>query len=181
MMGGDMTPEFSRPFRVDRLSAHPVNESIEATAEERVRLASRLKLVALDHLSGDVRFSRDATTGLVRVQARFVADVVQFCVVTLEAFPTHVEESFTVDFSDADDPAFTSADGAEIIVDMDHEPPEPIEHGMIDMGELIAQYLSLELDPYPRSPGVSLEEVWTDSDAPALSPFAVLEGLKLRN
>jgi hypothetical protein len=97
-------------------------------------------------------------------------------VVTLEPFPSHVEDSFAVDFGDA---AETEAD--EIDVDMDQDPPEPIVGGVIDIGELTAQYLSLALDPYPRSPGVAMEEVWSDADPGALSPFAVLEGLKLRN
>jgi hypothetical protein len=33
------------------------------------------------------------------------------------------------------------------------EDPEPVIDGKIDAGELVAQYLSLAIDPYPRLEG----------------------------
>ncbi len=64
--------------------------------------------------------------------------------------------------------------------DEDDEWPEPIVEGRIDIGEAVAQQLALALDPYPRKPGISLEDVIGNAaagdDRPA-SPFAVLAGL----
>jgi uncharacterized metal-binding protein YceD (DUF177 family) len=168
-------PEFSRPFVVDRLGATPIHETLGANARERAALAVRMGLVSLDQLSASVTIER-ALSGLIHVKGRLEADIVQTCVVTLAAFPSHVEDSFALDFgNDLGD----SAD--EINVDIDYDPPEPIEDGVIDIGELVAQYLALALDPHPRAPGATLETVWSESDAHELSPFAILKNLKTSN
>src|SRR5690606_22661187 len=90
---------------------------------------------------------------VIRVLGEFSADVVQTCVVTLEPVPSHISGSFETFFSeDGVDP--------DSEVDFDHDNdedlPELIENGKIDVGELVSQYLSLELDPFPRLPGASL-------------------------
>jgi len=54
---------------------------------------------------------------------------------------------------------------------------EPVEDGIVDIGEAVAQQLSLVLDPFPRAAGVAAPE-----DAPggpaAASPFAALSRWK---
>jgi hypothetical protein len=166
-------PEFSRPFPVDRLGAAALTETIKATPDECDALAKRLRLRAVKQLTATLRFEWQPG-GLIQVNGRLQADVVQTCVITLVDFPSHVEDGFTVDFGDA--PA--GIDGGEMSLDLDHDPPEPIEAGAIDAGELVAQYLSLALDAHPRAPGASLDEGQPNSDASALSPFAVLRQLK---
>ena len=167
--------EFSRPFPADRLGSTPQTEVLTASAGECSALATRLGIVAVEQLSASVRLER-TLGGLIHVAGRLEADVVQTCVVTLTDFASHVEDSFAVDFGDA--PA--EAD-SELVLDPDYDPPEPIEGGVIDIGELVAQYLALALDPHPRSPGASLDSVWVDSDAEERSPFAVLKSLKTPN
>jgi uncharacterized metal-binding protein YceD (DUF177 family) len=168
-------PEFSRPFVIDRLGSSSIVELLDATADERAALAVRLGLVSLDQLSASVSIER-LLSGLIHVSGRLEADVVQTCVVTLEAFPSHVEDSFALDFGN--DPGES---GDEINVDIDYDPPEPIENGIIDIGELVTQYLALALDPHPRAPGATLEGRWSDADAMERSPFAILKNLKTSN
>lgn len=165
-------PEFSRPFAVDRVGAAPLTETINATPAEREALARRLKLRALNALSAVLRLER-LPGGLIHVAGRLEAEVVQTCVVTLVDFPSHVEDGFDVDFGDA-----PAEFGEEISLDPDYDPPEPIEGGAIDLGELTAQYLSLALDPYPRAPGATLDAALADPDADSRSPFSVLKKLK---
>jgi uncharacterized metal-binding protein YceD (DUF177 family) len=168
-------PEFSRPFVADRLGAHPLTETLLATPAECAALATRMRLVSLGQLSATVTLER-ALSGLIHVAGRLEADVVQTCVVTLVAFPSHVEDSFALDFGNAE-----AEHGDEIEVDVDYDPPEPIEDGIIDLGELVAQYLALALDPYPRAPGATLDPEWTGADAAEMSPFAILKNLKSTN
>ena len=168
-------PEFPRPFVVDRLGAAPIHETLGANAAERAALATRMGLVALDQLSASVTIER-ALSGLIHVKGRLEADIVQTCVVTLSPFPSHVEDSFALDFGIAEAVA-----GDEIDVDLDYDPHEPIEDGVIDIGELVAQYLALALDPHPRSPDATLETIWSESDPRPLSPFAILKNLKTSN
>ena len=50
---------------------------------------------------------------------------------------------------------------------------------LIDLGEVVAQYLSLEIDPYPRPPGVSLAAQLQASGQPKKdNPFQALAALK---
>ncbi|MDB5394584.1 MAG: hypothetical protein JWM91_2090 [Rhodospirillales bacterium] len=168
-------PEFSRPFVVDRLGSTAITETLDANAAERAALALRMDLVSLDQLSARVTLER-AVSGLIHVTGRFEADIIQTCVVTLAAFPSHVEDSFALDFGDA-----PGDSGDEINVDIDCDPPEPLEDGVIDIGELVAQYLALALDPHPRAPGATLETVWSNSNAGERSPFAILKNLKTSN
>lgn len=167
--------EFSRPFAVDRLGRTAVTETLLASPAERAALAKRLGLVELGQLSATVTLEH-TLGGLIHVAGRFAADIVQTCVVSLATFPSHVEDSFTVDFGNA-----PAEFGDEIEVDPDYDPPEPIEDGVIDLGELVAQYLALALDPHPRAPGATLDPVWSDADTADTSPFAILKNLKTTN
>ncbi|HCS23533.1 MAG TPA: metal-binding protein, partial [Rhodospirillaceae bacterium] len=64
-------------------------------------------------------------------------------------------------------------------LDDDLDAAEMVHNGMIDLGEVVAQYLSLELDPYPRAPGVSLAAQMQASGQPKkANPFQALEALK---
>jgi uncharacterized metal-binding protein YceD (DUF177 family) len=168
-------PEFSRPFTVDRLGQTVVTETLLAGPAECAALAKRLGLVELTQLSAVVALER-TLGGLIHVGGRLEADVVQNCVVTLVDFPSHVEDSFALDFGNA-----PVEFGDEIELDPDYDPPEPIEGGVIDLGELVTQYLALALDPHPRAPGATLDPVWGASDAAEASPFAVLKNLKTAN
>ena len=41
---------------------------------------------------------------------------------------------------------------------MDDEETEAIVGGIIDLGELVSQHLGINLDPYPRKPGLAFVE-----------------------
>jgi uncharacterized metal-binding protein YceD (DUF177 family) len=165
-------PEFSRPFAADRLGRAAVTETLVASPAERAVLAERLGLVELVQLSATVTLER-ALGGLIHAAGRFEADIVQTCVVSLVDFPSHVEDSFALDFGNA--PAEL---GSEIELDPDYDPPEPIEGGIIDLGELVTQYLALSLEPHPRAPGAALDPAFSNADPADMSPFAVLKNLK---
>ena len=76
---------FSRPFPVERLGTAAIVETIEANEAERAALARRLGLVAIDRLTASVRLHAEFGRDLIRVTGRLEADVVQTCVVTLDA------------------------------------------------------------------------------------------------
>ena len=152
-------PEFSRPFAADRLGQAAVTETLLAGPAECTALAKRLRVVEVTQFSTVVTLER-TLGGLIHVSGRLEADVVQTCVVTLADFPSHVEDSFALDFGNA-----PAEFGDEIEVDPDYDPPEPIEDGVIDLGELATQYLALALDPHPRAPGAALDPAWGAADS----------------
>ena len=61
---------------------------------------------------------------------------------------------------------------------MEVDLPEPLPEGALDLGETVAQQLSLGLDPYPRAPGSELDSRWRGETGPPQGPFAGLAALK---
>lgn len=167
--------EFSRPVAVDRLGHDERRYEIEANADERAALAVRYGIVAVDAFRADIRLRRLAG-GRVLLDGRFSADVVQTCVVSLEPVPAHVEEDFSLTYADE-----RTEDGAEVVVALaEADPPEPIEDGIIDLGEAAAEHLALALDPFPRAPDVvfRVEDGPEPEPPPKANPFAALSALK---
>ncbi len=136
-------PEFSRPIDVALLGAAEAHYDIAATEAERLALSKRFDLVSLDRFDAHVTLRRVAG-GMIRLSASLAADLVQADVATLEPLPGHVEDDFTLLFGAGVDDGSTIDPNAELV--------EPLDDGHIDIGEAVAQQLSLAIDPYPRAP-----------------------------
>jgi uncharacterized metal-binding protein YceD (DUF177 family) len=170
-------PEFSRLIAIDGIVPDKLRkESIVASEEECAALARRFGIRSLSDFSADLSIRRVPGGTAVSIEGAFRANVVQACVVSLLDVHTHLEGSFDTYFTeDADqvreEIAFT--------LDDDLDAAEMVHNGMVDLGEVVAQYLSLELPPYPRAPGVSLAAQLHESGAVKKNnPFQVLEALK---
>jgi uncharacterized metal-binding protein YceD (DUF177 family) len=167
------SPEFSRLVPLPRRDGGEMVYPIAANAEERLLLARRLDLVALDGLTAEVRLSHDAAG--IRLAARLAADVVQLCGVMLEPFPSRIEDDFVLLYRDEAP--------EEDLLDALAEDYEILDGTEIDVGEAVAQQLSLALDPFPRAPGAEIAGVAADlpgeaevEETPA-GPFAALARL----
>lgn len=190
-LGHGVPSEFSRLVRADAVHRKEMVETIEATAEERIRLAERLGLVAIDRLVATVKLKSARGGQMVRITGSLEASVVQSCVVTLEPVPAEVNDRFAALFAPE---SLIPEEDEEIDIDPNADEddfPEPMTNGRINIGELVTQHLSLALDPYPRVQGVEfsgfadaedeeivVEEVETPERP---NPFAALERLKPRN
>ena len=77
------------------------------------------------------------------------AEVVQRCIITLDPFP--VELVFPL-------ARFFIAEGArhDHVEELEGDEPDIVNRGAIDLGELAAEELALNLDPYPRKPGAEM-------------------------
>jgi len=164
-------PEFSRPIEVARLRRDEQSFEIAANKAERAALAKRFDLMALDSLTAVVRLGQ-IPGGLFRLTAELDADVTQACVVSLAPVQSWVEEGFTVLYGGGGEAQEVNLDGAA-------ETIEPIENGVIDIGEAVAQQLSLGLDPFPHAPGAAAPVPAGDAKPP--SPFEALATLKKQN
>lgn len=168
--------EFSRPFNTERLQMDVRTENISANESELAALKSRFGLQDLTALAAQVRLQRmPDEPAVVMVTGRVTGAAVQRCVATLEPVPENVAEDFETLFAP---PAYVDRwlkDHGEDDLDA----PEPLDNGYLDLGELVAQYFSLALNPYPRkadAPYHDEETVAESSDNP--NPFAVLAVLK---
>jgi uncharacterized metal-binding protein YceD (DUF177 family) len=170
-------PEFSRLVEIDQIGPEGVEVEIAAESAEREALARRFGLVDIGHLAATARV-KPISRRLFRVHVSFEAEVVQTCVVSLEPCPTRLAQSFSASFGDGGPGLSALVTG----LDAD-EQPEPIEDGVIDIGETVAQYLALALDPYPRKPGASVPEEYGEHEGNGVGPsgnkpFAGLGSLK---
>jgi uncharacterized metal-binding protein YceD (DUF177 family) len=171
--------EFSRPVSTAKLSAAPATYRIQANKAERAALARRLGLVSLDRLEAEVQLHRAG--GDCHLSATLSAELVQSCVVSLDPVPAAVEESFTlcfrpgIDEDEADRLALENPED-EII--------EPLMGEAIDIGEAVAQQLSVAMDSYPRAASVQLAEAGiafgetADEPSESRNPFGALAALK---
>lgn len=158
---------FSRPVRVDTLPREGRDEAVEANAKEREALAKLNRLVDLADLSATYRLTPGAQ-GRVRVEGTLRAHATQSCVVTLEPVEETIEAAIDLVFA----PMPEGGDSATTPDDEDE--PDPLVDGKIDLGALAAEFLALNLDPYPRKPGAVFEP--HVEDAAETSPFAPLKG-----
>lgn len=164
-------PEFSRLIAIEGITPDKTRaEEIEATEEECAALAQRFDLRGLSGLKARLGIRRVAGGEVVQITGSFEAEVVQACVVSLRdvygQVNGKVDSFFTENKSLAD-------------AEDDDDAPEIAVGGQIDLGEVVAQHLSLELNPYPRAPGVSLAAQMTEAGVELKnSPFQVLEGAK---
>jgi uncharacterized metal-binding protein YceD (DUF177 family) len=174
-------PLLSRSFVVTSLPEEGLRTTVEANGAERAVLAEAGGLVAIESLSGLFKLRpRPAGQG-VSVSGEVVAKVVQTCTVTLEPFESELREPVDLVFmpkaaAEAWARRHGTRPGDEAGL-ADEDPPELIEDGRIDLGQVTAEFMVLGLDPYPRKPGTEFEGERDGADETP-SPFAALARLK---
>ena len=147
--------EISFSFSVLRLGADGEPLRFEADAEERAAIARRFGILGVERFEADL-LAKPWQAGGVCVEGRFVADVVQSDVVTLDPVPQSIDEElqlfFVPEHSRLARPA--NDDLAEVDVDLAEDEPETFRGDRVDLGEALVQFLGLALDPYPRAADV---------------------------
>lgn len=161
-----------RIVNLERIHNDKAYYIVTALPEECKALAKRFNLVALESL--EARYDIDPTKtsrGGYRLKGHLHAAVVQSCVLTL----VPVREVVNVDIElQVVDKKYEDLDP------LDPELEDDFEYSIldeIDLGEITAQYLSLSLNPYPKSPdsdSSKILEPFQDKE----NPFLVLEKLK---
>ena len=107
---------------------------------------------------------------LIRLEANFEAEFSQNCVVMLEPVAGRVSQTFALLYGPV------QKEQAEIDLDADEPAFEPLTGDAIDIGEAVAQELSLTLPEFPRLPDAVIEV--SDTAEPDDNPFAALERLR---
>jgi uncharacterized metal-binding protein YceD (DUF177 family) len=169
-----MTTEFSRVERLDEIGGEDRHVTIAADDAERMALARRFGLLAVEQLQAEFAIRREASG--VAAHGRVTARVVQACTVTGDPLPATVDEPVALRFVEP-------ARGGEEEVELAGDALDTIEieGGGIDLGEAAAETMVLALDPFPRSPdaGAVLKRAGVLSEEEA-GAFGALAGLKAR-
>lgn len=173
------TAPLSHRVPVGNVSRQGKTVRLEATETERAAIAAECGLPELSHLEAEFTVSKGAGR-LLAVQGRVSATVTQSCGVTLKPVEEEVEAEVVLTYTL--DPEAMMAE-VEVHPE-DDDPPEPVIDGQIDFGALALEHFALNLNPYPRAPGVAFESsAWQDDPDgdhknEKKNPFAILESIK---
>ncbi|MDP2697875.1 DUF177 domain-containing protein [Thalassospira sp.] len=183
-MSKNITPEFSRIVRIDELTEKKNTIELESNAAERAALAKRFDLIDLSVLNAKLKLTINGN-GEVAVRGTLHAEIAQKCVVTLDPVPEVIDDEIEVLFSphvsESDLPSspddLENLSEEELMALLDQ--PEPLVDGRIDLGEIVAQYLAVAMNPYPRKEGAEAPVQLADNDEDEKpNPFAKLAALK---
>jgi hypothetical protein len=158
--------EFSRPLQVDRVPALGCHERIAADEKECVALAKRLGLPKLHSLGGLLKAVPWRGGGL-KITGTLNAQIDQVSVISLEAFTSTLEYAIERYFLSPREGHPTAEEDVDVI-----------EHGIVDLGEILAESMALELDPYPRREGEFFSDIEEPLEPTKVSPFNALSKLK---
>ena len=157
---------------------------ITPTDSERAALAKRFGFLGLPAFSARVTVDRQIGDQVV-VEGRMRGKIVQACILTLDPVTQELDEAFRLVFQSNLDEERDPESG-EALVSAQPDSPEPLTDPHLDVGEIVAEQLSLAADPYPRRPGVKLEDVlpkprsgiMPDKTEQKRHPFAGLAALR---
>ena len=165
-----MLPEFSRRQLLTDPPQAGVEELLEANPAECAALAKRFGIEALRHFSA--RYTRKPYPGGgLMLTGRIRAEAVHLCVVSLEPVTEHLDKPFTLVVLPPESTPSEDPDGPDEI--------EADATGHFDLGEALAEELSLSLNPYPRAAGAHLPAgLDEEAEAAPRNPFAKLAALR---
>lgn len=166
-------PEFHHIIRLADIPPAGRHLVLKVGDADRARIAEAFDLVSIAALDANLHMA-PRSNGDVDVRGTVDARVTYRCVVSLEPFDGEVHEELQALFSDKLPTEFPEE--LEVTEDMP-DLPEPVVNGTIDVGRLVAEFLALGLETYPRKPEASLDPALSAPD-PSLHPFAALARLK---
>ncbi len=182
-IGSEFQSEFSRAVDVTSFGAKGRFFKFQATEAESRALAGRYLVLSVNDLDVECKIT-PARKGSYKLVATFRAIVVQSCGITLDPIEENIAGEFTLTLMLPSGQKIK--ENSEIDFNPDEEDIEFLESNLIDVGELVAQHLSLEINPYPRRIDaigdelgqkiVQEEDVILEGEKK--NPFEVLKSLK---
>lgn len=175
-----MTEQHSLDFtiKIADLEREPKKFSIAATEEQCKQLAERFDLVSVEALSGAMSVWDEGADSGVHIKGTISAKLTQRCIASLKP----VEEAFESDFDLmlVDPEMADRMDDEGVYLDPEAPDYDALEGDVVPLGEVLAQTLSISMNPYPRAEGAALDAQKLSGvsvNEPELerpNPFAVL-------
>ena len=161
--------ELHRPLEVARVATLGSHEKISADAKECQSLAARFQVPKIHAVTAALQ-AKSWRGGGMKISGQAFIDLDQVSVVSLETFRS--QTTIPVERYFLNIPAGENNESEQDI--------DPIVNGIIDLGEVVAESIALELDPYPRMPGEAFQSVIEDDPAHDEKPPNPFNVLKLR-
>ena len=191
-IGGVEEHEWSHFIESNDIGEKVISIDISPSHSDLAALCKRLNLHAINSFKATIKLQRNNINKVIHVHGTVHADILQKCIITTDSVQETVVEKFdawfvdpnsAVSFVKAKRERMSRKEKNEQPVMEENEDPENIIDGRIDLGELVVQYMSLSLNPYPRLDGVKHEADDTNElgEAPEGTydnPFAALKDWK---
>lgn len=142
---------------LDEIEKDPKTFFISATEAERVQLIERFKIIQLDSLEATITVSRQRHGDGVEIKGSLKASLTQQCVVTLGEVPETIDEEFELLLVSPEQAAALDED--EVYADPEAPDYDALEGDSVHLGEVVAQTLSVLMNPYPRVAGAEIKPI----------------------
>jgi hypothetical protein len=173
-----MTPEFSKLIDTTKLVHAHAPLTFSATTNECSAISKRLGILKIANLDATVYVTAlESADPFMRFDIQLTATLSQTCVVSLQPVEETIDETFALLLSHEEEEDLSTDDSDQMDwMKEEHETLYMGGHTALDIGEILVQYLSLFMNPYPRHPEASLEQPSALNQDE--SPLAQLKGLK---
>lgn len=131
--------------------------NIKATDAQMNELVNRFKIISLSQLNAMVQLSALKEHDGFLVKGHISAKLEQQCIVSLKPVSEDIDEPFELMLVAPD--VAEKFDEDEVYLDPEAPDYDAFEGGKIEIGEIIAQTVSVMMDPYPRRGDAQLEDV----------------------
>ena len=182
-----MQNEFSRPKATDQIDKNGGVHELSATPKECEALAKRFDCESIRNLNASVRIKPKTDRMTFHVTGKVTAEITQTCIISDKPIQTNLHEQFEAWYRDV---SRVTPFRQKTMPDMDEneeheirpeeEDPETIRNGVLDMGEVVAQFFGLAIDPYPKAEDVGDKDYIETKPSDKPNPFAKLASLKTK-
>lgn len=135
-----------------------------ATPAQCAKIAERFEIPQVKNLTCHVNIIIDGD--LIRATGHIKATLARVCVVSLETFDEELDTDFEALFAE-NIPFIKEGEMKDDI--------EPIDRGRLDIFEIVAEQVGLNMNPFPRKPDASGDYI--EQGESANRPFANLKNL----
>ena len=179
--------KFSKLLPVDKITVATSSYNITASADDCISITERLEVLSVQKFEARLKVKKVPELKAILIEGRVKAKVEQACTLSGQPISEKINETFQSYF-------VASAENLEKLEQNDpaflDEDVEVIEGDNIDVAELVTQYLSLFLNPYPRKTDLDIsslnkkgltlktEEEMEEDMRKAKNPFQQLKSLK---
>lgn len=187
-------PGWSYKINVEDIEAgKPVELEISPNESEKLALKERLSISSVNELSASLVIRRVQAGKTIHVKGTITANITQQCVVSMDPVISDINEEFEAWFAEDDAPVSINKAKQDLMIKRgqselpildEADDPEIITDGAIDLGDQVAQFLSLNINPYVHAEGVEYElgdEEQISAGEGKENPFAALKDWKNRH
>lgn len=154
--------EWTHLIKADQIPPNGEWMTLSPDSAQRSAIAARIGVEEVQTLHAQLHLIPHQGGHVVEVRGNLNACLTQMCVRTLTPMTTNVAEEIAAWFADYD--AATSPTRANLkarrdrtqnmmedlqFIKEEQDDPEPMSNGQIDLADLVQQFLSLGLNPYP--------------------------------